>query len=53
VKISSVVAEKTTICQKIAALCGPSGKLGLARFSSKLKFQDGPSVAKMSDSKNH
>ena len=28
-------------------LRGPSCKLRLARFSARLKFQDGPSVAKM------
>ena len=33
-------------CQKIVPLCGPSSKLRLARFSARLKFQDGPSVAK-------
>ena len=31
----------------IMPLCGPSCKLRLSRFSAKLKFQDGPSVAIM------
>ena len=35
------------ILQKIVPLCGPSCKLRLARFSAELKFQDGPSVAKI------
>jgi hypothetical protein len=30
----------------IMPLHGPSCKLGLDRFSARLKFQDGPSVAK-------
>ena len=33
-------------CQIIIPLRGPSCKLRLSRFSAKLKFQDGPSVAK-------
>ena len=32
-------------CQIIIPLRGPSCKLRLSRFSAKLKFQDGPSVA--------
>ena len=32
-------------CQIIIPLRGPSCKLRLFRFSAKLKFQDGPSVA--------
>ena len=34
-------------CRIIIPLRGPSCKLRLSRFSAKLKFQDGPSVAKL------
>jgi hypothetical protein len=40
-------AAKNCIFVKIMPLRGPSCKLRLARFSAKLKFQDGVCVAKM------
>ena len=38
-------AGYNTFCQINIPLRGPSCKLRLSRFSAKLKFQDGPSVA--------
>ena len=42
---ASSAAGYAQFCQIIIPLRGPSCKLRLSRFSAKLKFQDGPSVA--------